>query len=220
MYSEDELLPLSALQHVLFCERQYAFIHVEQSWNENKFTVRGDAFHTRAHEGKREVRGTKVISFGLEITSRVLGITGRTDAVETVYTDGTFQAIESVTPVEYKVGRPKKDRYDEVQLCAQAICLEEMLNVEIREAALYYGKTRHRTRVGLNQGLRNLVTQAARRVHEILASGATPPPIYEKRKCETCSFFDICRPRTLEQRGSAAGFISKQVSQLLSGEDQ
>ena len=219
MYSEDELLPLSALQHVLFCERQYAFIHVEQSWSENRFTVRGDAFHSRAHEGKREVRGTKVISFGLEISSRSLGITGKTDAVETVYTDRAFREIQSVTPIEYKVGRPKKDRFDEVQLCAQAMCLEEMLDVQIGEAALYYGKTRHRTRVELNEGLRSLVTQAARRVHEIMSSGVTPPPVYEKRKCETCSFFDICRPRTLEQRRSAAGFISKQVSQMLSDED-
>ena len=219
MYSEDELLPLSALQHVLFCERQFAFIHVEQSWNENRFTVRGDAFHTRAHQGRREVRGTKVVSFGLEISSAILGITGKTDAVEILYTDRAFREIEKVTPVEYKVGRPKKDRYDEVQLCAQAMCLEEMLHVEISEAALYYGKTRHRTRVELNQGLRNLVTQAARRVHEIMASGVTPPPVYEKRKCETCSFFDICRPRTLERRGSAAGFISKQVSHLLSSQD-
>ncbi|MBP8986033.1 MAG: CRISPR-associated protein Cas4, partial [Syntrophobacterales bacterium] len=135
MYDEEDLLQLSALQHFLFCPRQCALIHIEQIWEENLYTIEGELLHQRSHSGKAEERPMKRTEFGMPIRSLELGLSGKTDAVE-------YKADGGIVPVEYKRGRPKKGREDEVQLCAQALCLEEMLGVSIPEGALFYGKVR------------------------------------------------------------------------------
>ena len=145
MYSEDDLLPLSALQHLYFCERQCALIHVEQVWLENRFTAEGRIMHERVDTGKSEMRGGVRTSFAVSLRSLRLGLVGKADVVEfhrRQSPDG--RSAWQPFPVEYKRGRPKKDNCDKIQLCAQALCLEEMLNLRIECGALFYGKTRRR----------------------------------------------------------------------------
>lgn len=213
-YQEDQFLPISALQHLLYCERQYALIHVEQIWSENLFTARGAAFHNRAHEGKREVRGETVFAFGLPVRSYALGVTGITDAVELRHTDRTLSELEMATPVEYKVGRPKRGLCDRVQLAAQALCLEEMLQVPVAYAYVYYGTTRRRLEVLIDEALRAETHTAALRIHELMVSGHTPAPEYAPGKCDKCSLFDICKPRAITQR-SASAYLQAAVRRSL-----
>lgn len=186
MYQEDDLVPLSALQHVLFCERQCALIHVERAWTENRFTAEGRILHERAHSKTSESRPGVRTEKGMPIRSLTLGIAGMTDVVE-------FHQDGSVYPVEYKRGRRKRGRMDEVQLCAQAICLEEMLQVRIPAGALYYGKERRRKVITFDEQLRQATVSAARRVHEIIDSGVTPAPVFDEH-CRRCSFFETCKP--------------------------
>ena len=160
MYSEDQLLPLSGLQHLLFCERQCALIHIEQIWNENLYTAEGRILHERVDRGGHETRCRVRIEYGLPIRSLSLGLIGKADVVEFhLQKDGIWQPY----PVEYKRGRPKKAPWDKVQLCAQAMCLEEMLETQIAEGALFYGKTRRRQRVVFDEALRSETKAAAAR---------------------------------------------------------
>ena len=151
MYSEDELLPLSALQHLLFCERQCALIHIEQAWSENLFTAEGRIMHERVDSGGRESRGAVRLAYGLALHSFRLGLAGKADVVE-FHRDGAgnWQPF----PVEHKRGRAKKENWDRVQLCAQAICLEEMLGTAVPAGALFYGKSRRRQDVVFDAELR------------------------------------------------------------------
>ncbi|MAT69402.1 MAG: CRISPR-associated protein Cas4 [Planctomycetaceae bacterium] len=226
MYAEADLLPLSALQHLVFCERQCALIHVERQWGENRLTAQGQVLHKKAHDGKPETRDGERITRGLPLRSLALGITGQADVVlwrpppglrltgrslaEVVRTSqsGDF-AGWAITPVEYKRGRPKKNDCDRVQLCAQAICLEEMLGVAIPAGQLFYGVQRRRFDVSLDAPLRDVTRTAARRLHELLAAGVTPPAAYEK-KCDACSLLDVCLPRTLGGR-SAAQYLHREL---------
>lgn len=209
MFSEEELLPLSALQHLIFCERQAALIHIEQVWVDNAATVEGSHLHRTADAQRGESRGDVRIARGLRLRSVRLGVSGKADVVE-------FHRIEAGSaaygvelpggcgrfvpfPVEYKRGRPKRThRGDEVQLCAQAMCLEEMLGAQIREGALFYGKTRHRITVTFDDGLREVTETAARRLHQLFAAGVTPAAVWE-RKCRECSLLEVCRPRARER---------------------
>jgi CRISPR-associated exonuclease Cas4 len=163
MYNEDDLLPISALQHLLFCERRAALIYVESLWNENRFTVEGHHLHDRAHDSETEVRGNVRIARGLMLRSLRLGLSGKADVVEFHLvsddnSNGTklegIQGLWTPFPVEYKRGRLRHEREFEVQLCAQALCLEEMLNVPIPSGALYYGKTARRLEVAFDESLR------------------------------------------------------------------
>jgi CRISPR-associated exonuclease Cas4 len=198
--SPTDLLPLSALQHLLFCERQCALIHIEQVWAENRFTTEGNLLHARAHEGPDEARPGVRIRRGLPIRSVALGIAGIADIVE-FHDDGT------VFPVEYKRGRPKSHAADEVQLCAQAWCLEETLHTEIPRGYLYYGTNRRRHEVVFDATLRALTQDAARRLHTMIQSGITPTAVREK-KCESCSLIEICMPDSMRlKRGAAAWFV-------------
>lgn len=197
-YDDDSLLMISALQHVLFCERQCALIHIEQVWTENVFTVRGQGMHERAHEGGTEYHDGIRIERGIPLRSRSLGLVGKSDVVE-FHKRGTHDADKEVLvpfPVEYKLGKPKKNRCDEVQLCAQAICLEEMLDFEIPEGALFYGKTKRRKEIVFDRELREITETTAIRLHELVDNGITPPPVYEKHKCDNCSLFDLCLPKS------------------------
>lgn len=196
LYDEDDLAMISALQHYLFCPRQCALIHIEQQWLENRFTAEGRILHERVHGGGRESRRTLRIEYDVPIRSLRLGLAGRADIVEFHrQEDGLWQPI----PVEYKRGRPKKDDTDRVQLCAQAICLEEMLRCVVPEGALYYGEKKRRTPVVFDEPLRDKTAQTAVAVHALLAKGETPPPKYDKR-CESCSFLPLCLPKVATRK--------------------
>jgi CRISPR-associated exonuclease Cas4 len=205
VYSEDDLVPLSALQHFLFCKRQCALIHLERVWAENLYTAQGRIMHKRVHKSSTNARTGKLTQYGMPIRSLALGLIGKADAVER-FTDGRMM------PVEFKRGRPKTRNMDEVQLCAQAICLEEMLGVRIEEGALYYGKTRKRKRVAFTEHLRSQAAQTANSVHALIAEGKTPPPVYAQT-CRRCSLIELCLPKALERRLGVASYIQRQLQQ-------
>ncbi len=209
-FCEDELLPLSALQHLVFCERQCALIHIERVWADNAFTVEGSALHESVDRAPPETRRSLRIVRDLPLRSTRLGLVGRTDVVEFHRLEpGSDPALGTRLPghgglwtpfpVEYKRGRPKRHRADEVQLCAQAMCLEEALGMAVPEGALFYGKTRRRKDVRFDEALRLETEAAASRLHDLLRSRVTPPAVYEKRKCLSCSLFDLCRPRAADR---------------------
>ncbi len=187
-FSEDELVPISALQHMLYCPRQCALIHNEQQWVENRFTAEGRILHERTDVGGQERRNGVVIERGVPLRSRRLGVSGFADVVE--IHDG-----KRPYPVEYKRGRPKAHRADEVQLCAQAMCLEEMLGTPIPQGALFYGRNRRRNTVAFDGGLRSLTERIAGNTRRMLAVGETPPPEYSARKCDACSLKEVCQPQ-------------------------
>lgn len=207
MFTEDQLLPLSALQHLLYCPRQTALIHLEQAWAENRFTAEGKVLHQRAHEGPDESRPGVRITRSLPVRSLVLGLSGLCDVVE-FHNDGT------VLPVEYKRGKPKSHRADEVQLCAQALCLEEMLAISIREGALFYGKRQRRTPIPFDPELRALTQDTANQLHRLIAEGATPSASYHPSKCDSCSLLDHCRPKSLRFKRGAAAWFERQLHQI------
>lgn len=200
MFTEDQLLPLSALQHWLYCPRQCGLIHLEQAWAENKFTAEGQVLHHKAHEGPDESKAGVRITRSLPVRSFNLGISGQCDIVE-------FHADGRVVPVEYKRGKPKSHRADELQLCAQAMCLEEMLGVKISSACLFYGENRRRTAVEFDETLRRLVTDTATALHTMIASRQTPLAEYEARRCDACSLIELCQPKAMRfKRGVQAWF--------------
>ena len=209
-YTEDDLLPLSGLQHLLFCERQCALIHIEQVWAENLFTAEGRIMHERVHEADRESRGDVRIEYAMPLRSLRLGLIAKADVVEfhrnTEHPDDVWRPF----PVEYKRGKPKKDNYDKVQLCAQALCLEEMLDVETPAGALFYGKTRRRQDVVIDSVLRRETEDAAKRFHELVESEVTPKPVYSK-KCDNCSMYDLCMPKTVAKAWSINNYIKDAV---------
>lgn len=190
---EDKLIQLSALQHFLFCERQCYLIHAEQIWQDNLFTAEGNVLHERVDEQKLRSQGGDVrIEYGLLMRSLRLGLSGKADVVEfRRQEDGAWRPY----PVEYKRGKPKENRCDEVQLCAQAMCLEEMLGVKIPEGALFYGKTHHRKDVTFDEELRKITEETCYKTIKLLEKKTAPPAIYEKEKCTSCSLMDICLPK-------------------------
>jgi len=218
MFSEDHLLPLSALQHFLFCERQCALIHIEQVWADNQFTAEGNILHERTHEGPDESRPGVRITRGMPVRSFTLGLSGQCDVVEFhLGSAGASPAerraprlAQEVVPVEYKRGKPKAHAADEVQLCAQALCLEEMLGRQIERGMLYYGQRRRRTDVIFASALRELTRDTARRLHALFDSRRTPLAQREK-KCESCSLLEICMPDALRLRNGAASWFAAQL---------
>lgn len=205
MYAESDLLPLSGLQHLLYCERQWALIHIEQQWEENRLTAQGRSLHRTVDEAPSESRvGVRIVR-SLPLRSLRLGISGKGDVVE-------FPSSGSApVPVEYKRGRPKRGLWDAVQLCAQAICLEEMLNVDIDEGALFYGAPRRRSMVTFVSGLRLRTEQAAARMHDLYERGTTPPPAYESRKCDRCSLIEVCQPKALQDHAFAGAWLDRAI---------
>lgn len=216
-YNEEEFLSLSGIQHFSFCRRQWALIHIEQQWNENLRTAEGRIFHSNAHEGlSREKRGNTITVRGLPVFSRTLGINGICDVVEFKQNprgitlrgeDGKWIVI----PVEYKKGSPKEDNSDELQLAAQAVCLEEMLSAEINEAYLYYGETRHRQKVIITEELRRELYGITEEMHKLYKAAYTPR-VKTSRKCRACSLNEICLPVLCKSR-SAKEYISSRISE-------
>jgi CRISPR-associated exonuclease Cas4 len=208
MYSEDDLLPLSALQHLLFCERQCALIHVERLWVENRYTAEGRIMHERVHTAHPEWRGKVRIEFGVPLRSLTLGLVGQADVVEYHKFDDSHGGFCKLRPypVEYKRGRTKKENWDRVQLCAQAICLEEMIGVDVPRGALFYGKMRRRQDVLFDAGLREKTADTAKRLHALIDCQRTPAPEYAG-KCERCSFLGVCLPKVLDKGKSAVDYL-------------
>jgi CRISPR-associated exonuclease Cas4 len=203
MYDESDYIMLSALQHYMFCPRQCALIHLEQQWTENRYTAEGQVLHERADSNKSDTQGSVRIVRTLPLCSHSLGLSGQADVVE-FHQDGT------VFPVEYKRGKPKKDRCDEVQLCAQALCLEEMLNVKISEGALFYGQKRRRKIIKIDAELRQLTESVAQRVHELFKNGITPLAEYSK-KCDQCSLLQTCMPKSCDGNHSVRRYLSSML---------
>lgn len=192
-------LPLSALQHLLCCERQYALIHVERLWEENRFTAEGRVLHEKVDEGRGESRPGVRITRSLQLRSEELGLHGVADVVELHRKpEGGWQPF----PVDYKRGRPKAHDADLVQLCAQAMCLEEGFQTPVPQGALFYGQTRRRLDVLFDAELRDLTTRTAARLHELIGSGVTPRAVREK-KCDACS---LLRKRRGASGPQAGGF--------------
>ncbi|WP_207261445.1 CRISPR-associated protein Cas4 [Desulfovibrio sp. Huiquan2017] len=186
----DRTLPLSALQHYLYCPRQCALIHVEKVWEENLYTAEGRLLHLRADAGAPGRRGGVVQDRAVPLRSDRLGLYGVADVVELrPGPDGR----ETPYPVEYKRGSPKVEDWDREQLCAQALCLEEMLGVEVPEGAIFYGKPRRRERVVFDAPLREAVQRHCRELHVMIERAATPDASPGKR-CRGCSLAGACMP--------------------------
>jgi len=259
VHSEDDLLPISALQHLLFCERQTALVHIERQWEDNRFTAEGNVLHKKADAAKSETRDGVRITRGLQVHSLDLGLYGICDVVQfkppvdtgsrqslpkrinaelskaasldplshstpTAFSDSqpvphprslppqsTAFAHWAITPVEYKRGKPKANDCDRVQLCAQAMCLEEMLHIAISAGDLFYGKQQRRTEVPFDDKLRATTRQTALRLQALIQSEHTPAATKEK-KCDTCSLLAICMPSSKKQK-SASGYLNSMINE-------
>lgn len=217
-YREEDFLLLSGIQHFSFCKRQWALIHIEQQWKENFHTIEGGILHEKTHDNTiKEKRGNVIISRGMAIFSRSLGITGACDVVElhkvsdgvTIFgREGNYKPV----PVEYKRGKPKEDESDILQLCAQAMCLEEMLLCEIPEGSLFYGETKRRLKVILDDGLRQRVKTILNEMHELYDKRYTPK-VKLSKKCKACSLTEICMPQ-LCKNTSAINYIKKNILEV------
>ena len=205
IYEQEDYLQLSGLQHFAFCRRQWALIHIEQQWQDNLRTVEGDLMHRRAHDAEiRERRGNILILRGLSISSPTLGISGKCDLVE-FHRDPEGISLHQEEglwlpyPVEYKRGSPKEHQADELQLCAQAICLEEMLCCTIPEGALFYGETRRRVTVPFTFSLRQQVRSMAEEMHQLHRRGYTPK-VKLSKGCNACSLKNLCLPVLMKNK--------------------
>jgi CRISPR-associated exonuclease Cas4 len=208
-YTEENLIMLSALQHYSFCPRQCALIHLEQVWAENRLTAEGRLLHERVHEQEGETRAGVRIERGLPLRSLLLGLVGVADVVEFHKTpDNAWRPF----PVEYKRGKPKPDRCDEVQLCAQALCLEEMMGVAVPEGALFYGRNRRRHDVVFSLELRRAVEETAAGVRKLLETGSTPPAVFDK-KCKQCSLLEICLPGSLGRKRNIKRYLASALDE-------
>lgn len=209
MDESDGLVPLSALQHYLYCPRQCALIHVERLWAENRQTAEGRLLHDRADTPQIERRhGVRTIT-AMPLSSAELGIAGVADVVE-------FRADaggEHPVPIEYKRGRPKAHRADEVQLCAQALCLEMMFGCRVEEGALFYGQTRRRQTVVFSGDLRQLTLETIKATREMIQEGQTPKVTYLAKRCDACSLIDLCQPKLLTKGRDVEGWLRGQIAE-------
>lgn len=215
-YSEDDFLPLSGIQHFSFCRRQWALIHIEQQWNENYLTADGRAKHEHAHSGPaREKRGDTILIREMPVSSRKLGLSGICDVVE-------FKSSKSGVPifgtpgkwlpcpVEYKRGKPKENPADRLQLCCEAMCLEEMLVCPpIEKAYLFYFELNHRVEIILDDELRSLVAAMSEEMHEYYRRGYTPR-VRKNNSCKACSLKNICVPEAYK---NASDYIKRRLEE-------
>lgn len=214
-YKEEDFLQLAGLQHFTFCRRQWALIHIEQQWVENVLTVKGNLFHEKVHDGySSEKRKDIIVSRGMPVRSRMLGISGECDVVEFIRAEEGIilpgrEGLYIVHPVEYKRGRSKPTDEDRMQLTAQAICLEEMLVTEIPQAYLFYGETRRRECVDITEELRSQCKKLLQEMHQLYDRGHTPE-VKKTKKCEACSLKEICLPR-LGKRQDVKSYIAEYV---------
>jgi len=224
MYPEDQLLPLSAVSQYVYCPRRCALIHLEQVWSENAFTAEGNVLHDKVDSGANESRGDLKILRSLRLRSLRLGLSGIADVIELhrrapdeggvqiPNINGTWQPF----PVEYKRGASKDIRCYEVQLCAQAICLEEMLGAHIPDGALFLGEKQHRTPVAFDDALRTETVAVCAAVQKLFAEGVTPPADYNRR-CSSCSLLEACLPQSAGGGKSARKWLARQLDELCPG---
>lgn len=208
MYSEDEYLLLSGLQHFIFCRRQWALIHIEQLWEENYRTADGQVLHRNVHDADfREKRGDVIITRSMAVSSSRLGISGECDVVEfhrrnngirLFGVEGRYEVI----PVEYKRGSPKENESDIMQLAAQAMCLEEMLCCEIGTGYLYYGETHKRAKINIDLELRGRVEKAVEEMHSLYRKQYTPK-VRRSKACNACSLINICLPVIFSKKNAS-----------------
>lgn len=216
-YNEEDFLLLSGIQHFAFCRRQWALIHIEQVWQENVRTIEGQFLHEKAHDKSvKEKRGGVIISRGVSVFSKTLGITGTCDVVELHRTpdgvpingrDGLYLPV----PVEYKRGKPKESDEDILQLTAQAICLEDMMACEVKEGYLFYGETNHRIKVDINEEYRQQVREICEEMHQMYRRRYTPK-VKTGKHCKACSLADLCLPK-LCGKLSASQYIERSLGE-------
>ena len=199
MSSTEETLMLSALQHYAYCPRQFALIHIEQVWAENRFTAEGKLLHERVDSGAAEQRGKTRSERSVLLKSRHYGLTGMMDLLEIEQDEPP-----KYFPVEYKRGKPKIQDWDRIQLCAQALCLEEMRGVEIKEGAIWYWEVRRREPVVFDESLRRVTQEAIAGAHALMDAGMTPRPIDNRKRCRACSLFDLCEPNAFRKDQSSS----------------
>lgn len=216
IYSEDDLIPISALADFVFCERRAALHFIERVWEDNVFTAEGTILHERIDDAAAsEVRGSVRIARSVWLRSLVLGVVGKADVVEFHKTEASGVKLEGISglwlpfPVEYKRGHLRHEHSFEIQLCAQALCLEEMLGGHIPVSAIFYGKTRRRMDIVFDEKLRLETEDAARKVHELIESGMTPKAEYSI-KCKKCSLYELCMPKVSRKVSS---YIMKVVEE-------
>ena len=218
-FKEEEYLQLSGLQHFSFCRRQWALIHLEQQWAENLRTVDGRILHEKAHDGSvREKRGDLVVTRDMSIHSTTLGISGSCDVVEfhrggegipLAGQEGLWQPY----PIEYKRGEPKSTDADKLQLCAQAMCLEEMLCCDISEGAIFYGEIRRREVVDLDEELRKRVRTLLSEMHDLYCRSHTPK-VKPTKGCNACSLKELCLPKLVKKR-SVMDYLRKSLEETV-----
>jgi CRISPR-associated exonuclease Cas4 len=216
-YRADELLALSGIQHFCFCRRQWALINIERQWQDNVLTAEGSLMHKQADDPfSNETRHGVITSRSLPVANYRIGISGVCDVVEFVLSplgvklpnrDGLYRPY----PVEYKRGHEKPDERDEVQVCAQALCLEEMLAVKIDKGFLFYGETRHRMEIVLTNALRSHVEELVLEMHKYFERGYTPK-VKPTKGCNSCSLVDICLPELIGEGLKASEYIQNQIN--------
>lgn len=213
MYDEDDLLPISALQHLMYCERQFALIHVEQLWEDNRFTAEGNVLHERVDREGHESRRLFRQEFAMALRSLTHGLIGKTDLVE-LYLDAGGHVVEAV-PVEFKRGKAKEGDCDRVQLYAQALCLEEMLGIRVTHGDFYYLSEHRRTHVEFDVTLQAATLSAIGKAREILGSGRTPQAGYSHNLCDRCSLVDLCMPSSVAQGGRRVlSFVAESITAM------
>lgn len=222
LFTEEDLVPISALADLVYCDRRAALHHIEGVWEDNLATAEGTIMHEQAHEAETESRGDVRIARGLRLRSLRLGLTGMADVVEFRRVGDDAQAngvhLEGVVGlwqpfiVEYKRGRLRHEEGYEVQLCAQAICLEETLHVQTGSGSLFYGKTRRRLDIAFSEDLRNRTEAAAARLHELLESNTTPKAVHGP-KCEQCSLVDLCMPSVTGGKRRVEKYLAEVIKQ-------
>ena len=216
-YTQDDLLPLSGIQHFLFCRRQWALIHIERQWQENVLTAEGRIMHRNADDPFfTETRNGVITARSVPVASYRLGLSGVCDVVEFTASPGGVRLpgrfdLYLAAPIEYKRGREKHDHSDEAQLCAQAMCLEEMLSMEIPKGYLYYGETRHRVEIEFTAELRRLVKEMADEMHNYFSKGYTPR-VKPFKGCRSCSLADVCLPVLQGKVIAASKYIEQQIN--------
>ena len=217
VYNEEDYLQLSGLQHFSFCRRQWALIHIEQQWTENLQTVDGRILHEKAHDSAaREKRGDLIVTRDMRIHSSTLGISGSCDVVEFHRSREGISLLGQVGlwqpyPVEYKRGAPKITEMDKLQLCAQAMCLEEMLCCDIPEGAVFYGEIRRREVVDLDEELRGRVRELLLQMHELYRRSHTPK-VKPTKSCNACSLKELCLPK-LARKNCVADYLRKSMEE-------
>jgi CRISPR-associated exonuclease Cas4 len=226
MYTEDELLPISALQHLAFCERQWGLIHLEGAWSENYLTAQGNVMHEKAHDEETESRGDLRITRGLKLRSLKLGLVGQADVVEfhkatqgeTGISIPGANGLWKPLVIEYKRGKPKIGHEDEVQLCAQVMCIEEMLEIDIASSSFFYGQPRRRYDLNIDGTIRKETAALIMKLHKMNDASVTPAAVYTKR-CKACSLIDICLPDIKKNYKNVQGYLA-QVNLDFEGNDE